>query len=102
MSVAYQNKDITSKVFADRFKGKALRVYGISLPAVKQALPTNLPAISANELRPDNVFLLKEESVAIIDYESACRREHKHKYITTSTRSRHATKRNGTGALRSG
>ena len=81
MSVAYQNKDITSKVFADRFKGKALRVYGISLPAVKQALPTNLPAISANELRPDNVFLLEDGSIAIIDYESAYRRENKHKYI---------------------
>ena len=28
-SVAYQNKDITSKLFADCFKGKSLNVYGI-------------------------------------------------------------------------
>ncbi len=79
--IAYQNKDITSKIFAEKFKGKSLRVYGINIPEVVQVLPTNLPDISANELRIDNVFLLKDGTVAIIDYESDYKEKNKLKYI---------------------
>ncbi len=79
--IAYQNKDITSKIFAEKFKGKSLRVYGIDIPEVVQVLPTNLPDISANELRIDNIFLLKDGTVAIIDYESTYKEENKLKYI---------------------
>lgn len=32
--IAYQNKDITSKVLAENFKGKTFRVYGLDLPVV--------------------------------------------------------------------
>ncbi|MBR1628334.1 MAG: hypothetical protein IJ679_03585 [Lachnospiraceae bacterium] len=79
--IVYQNKDIASKVFADRFKGKALRVYGLDVPEVVQVLPTNLPSIAANELRIDNVFLLADSTLAIVDYESQYKEKNKHKYI---------------------
>ena len=68
--ISYQNKDIVSKVFADRFKGKSLSVYGLNVPRVADVLPTNLPDFSANELKIDNLFLLEDGSIAIIDYES--------------------------------
>ena len=48
--IAYQNKDITSKVLAENFKGKTFRVYGLDLPEIEQVLPTNLPTVKANEL----------------------------------------------------
>ncbi len=32
--IAYQNKDITSKVLAENFKGKTFRVYGLELPGL--------------------------------------------------------------------
>ena len=79
--IAYQNKDITSKVFAQQFKGKSLKPYGFDLPPVKQVLPTNIPQIQANELRIDNVFLLEDDTVVIIDYESDYKKQNKHKYI---------------------
>ena len=60
INIAYQNKDITSKLFAERFQGKSLNIYGLDLPPVKQALPTNIPEIVANELKIDNVFLLED------------------------------------------
>jgi hypothetical protein len=66
-SIAYQNKDIASKVFAENFKGKSLKVYGLDVPKVVQVLPTNLPEITANELRIDNLFLLEDGTLAIID-----------------------------------
>ena len=85
-SVAYQNKDIVSKVFADNFKEKSLQVYGLDIPKVVQVLPTNLPEVSANELRIDHLFLLEDGTVAIIDYESAYKEENKIKYLNYITR----------------
>ena len=79
--IAYQNKDITSKLFAERFQGKSLNIYGLNLPPVRQALPTNIPQIMANELRIDNVFLLEDDTIAVIDYESDYKKRNKHKYV---------------------
>lgn len=47
--IAYQNKDITSKFLAENFQGKTFRVYGLALPEIKSVLPTNIPAVKANE-----------------------------------------------------
>lgn len=80
--IAYQNKDITSKIFAEKFKGKSLKVYGIDLPRIKRVLPTNLPAIHANELRIDNLFLLEDDTFLIIDYESGYKSKNKLKYLS--------------------
>lgn len=79
--IAYQNKDVTSKVLAENFKGKTFRVYGLDLPQIKQALPTNLPAVKANELRLDNLFELADGSVAVVDYESDYDKADKVKYL---------------------
>jgi len=84
--ISYQNKDIVSKVFADRFKGKSLSVYGLNVPRVADVLPTNLPDFSANELKIDNLFLLEDGSIALIDYESKYSRKNRNKYINYISR----------------
>ena len=58
-----------------------MNVNGLDLPPVRQALPTNIPQILANELRIDNVFLLEDNTIAIIDYESDYNKRNKHKYV---------------------
>lgn len=83
--VAYQNKDIISKVFAESFKGKALRVYGLDLPEIRAVLPTNIPAVRANELRLDNLFELADSTVALVDYESKYRKKDMVKYLNYLT-----------------
>ena len=79
--IAYQNKDIASKVFAEKFRDVSLDVYGVKLPRIVRVLPTNLPEISANELRIDNLFLLEDGRIAIIDYESSYKKHNHLKYI---------------------
>lgn len=79
--VAYQNKDICSKIFAEKLAGKSFEVYGVDLPKIKQVLPTNLPAIQANELRMDNLFLLEDNTFLLVDYESTYKGENKLKYL---------------------
>ena len=79
--IAYQNKDITSKVLAERFQGKSFHVYGLDLPKIIKAGPTNIPIITASELRLDNLFELADQTVAIVDYESRYKKEDKIKYL---------------------
>lgn len=85
IEIAYQNKDITSKVLAEHFRGKTFRVYGLELPQIVQVLPTNLPAVKANELRLDNLFELADSTVAIVDYESDYEEADKVKYLNYLT-----------------
>ncbi len=79
--IAYQNKDITSKLLAEYFGGKSFRVYGLDIPEVKAVLPTNIPSVRANELRLDNLFELADGTVALVDYESEYKKEDKVKYL---------------------
>ncbi|EOS42492.1 hypothetical protein C810_04354 [Lachnospiraceae bacterium A2] len=78
--IAYQNKDITSKLLAENLKGKSFRVYGLDLPEIRHVLPTNIPTVKANELRLDNIFELADGTAAIVDYESAYSEGDKVKY----------------------
>ena len=80
-AISYHNKDIVSKILGEHFKNKSLETYGISLPDIVDVLPTNLPEITANELRLDNLFLLGDGSLAIIDYESSWSEQNKLKYL---------------------
>lgn len=79
--IAWQNKDITAKYFGENLKGKSFAVYGLKLPEIKEVQPTNLPAIEANELRLDNLFLLEDHSLALVDYESTYADSNKIKYL---------------------
>ena len=83
--IAYQNKDITSKMLAESFRGKSFRVYGLDLPEVRNVLPTNIPTVKANELRLDNIFELADGTAAIVDYESDYKKEDKVKYLNYLT-----------------
>lgn len=56
-------------------------MYGVELPKIKQVLPTDLPAIQANELRVDNLFLLEDNTFLLVDYESVYKAENKLKYL---------------------
>lgn len=84
--IAYQNKDITSKVTAESLLGNSLAPFGLPDLKVIGLLPTNLPAIESNELRLDHLFLLEDGSTAIIDYESKFTKENFVKYLNYAAR----------------
>ena len=69
--IAYQNKDIVSKLFGEQMKGKSLSLFGLDTNLkVMDIRPTNIPIVQAKELRMDNLFELEDGSIAILDYES--------------------------------
>lgn len=79
--IAYQNKDIASKLTGETLVGKNLAVFGLPHLSITGILPTNLPAIESNELRIDNLFQLEDGSLAIMDYESKFVKENFIKYL---------------------
>lgn len=80
--VAYQNKDIVSKIIGEGMIGKPLSIMGWDTELYVAGIkPTNLPAIKVNELRLDNLFLLNDKSIAIIDYESTDKKTNVIKYM---------------------
>ena len=79
--IAYQNKDIASKLTAELLVGNYLGPFGLPEKKVVGLLPTNLPAVESNELRLDNLFEMEDGAVAILDYESEFSRENFVKYL---------------------
>lgn len=79
--IAYQNKDIEFKVLSEAYREKSFEAYGLKLPKIKAVLPTDLPAVSANEMRMDNLFLLEDGSYALVDYESKNETKNRIKYV---------------------
>lgn len=79
--IVYQNKNIEFKMISETFKEKSFTAYGLNLPKIKAVLPTNLPVVFANEMRIDNVFLLEDDSIAIVDYESTDKVSNRIKHI---------------------
>ena len=80
-AVTYHNKDVVAKLFGEKLKHKSFEVYGLKIPEITEILPTNLPAVEANEMRLDNLFRLKDNSLALVDYESTYDYEDKIKYL---------------------
>ena len=61
-------------------------MYGLHVPKIVGLLPTNLPAVEANELRIDNLLELEDGSIGILDYESDYSEEDKAKYLNYISR----------------
>ena len=80
-AIAYQNKDIASKLTAELLVGNHLGPFGLPEKKVVGLLPTNLPAVESNELRLDNLFEMEDGAVAVLDYESEFSRENFVKYL---------------------
>ena len=93
--ITAQNKDVVSKWFGETMRNQSLRVYGIEIPEIVDVRPTNLPTVEANEQRMDNLFLLKDGSYALLDYESNYRISNKVKYAGYAARLMHRLQEEG-------
>ena len=79
--IAYQNKDILFKVLTKNYKDRTLKGLGLDLPEIEKVLPSDFPKITAKEFRADNIFLLKNKSILILEYESTIKKDNFTKYL---------------------
>ncbi|WP_027407988.1 hypothetical protein [Anoxybacteroides tepidamans] len=69
--ISYHAKDILFKSLSRLYQNQALDVYGLhGLPRIKALLPNEFPAVRADEKRADTVFLLEDDSILLLEYES--------------------------------
>ncbi|MCH4200658.1 MAG: transcriptional regulator [Clostridium tyrobutyricum] len=71
--ISYNNKDIIFKILSQFYKDKAFNVYGLHYPKIKEMLPNEFPQVTADEKRADTVFLLEDDSILLLEYESNSR-----------------------------
>lgn len=72
-NITYQSHDVLFKILSDMYRDTALDMYGLeelNLPKIKTILPNNFPEIKVDEKRSDTVFLLEDESILLLEYES--------------------------------
>lgn len=89
--ISYQSKDILFKSLSEFYKDQALDVYGLhGLPKIKELLPSEFPAVTADEKRSDTLFLLEDDSLLMLEYESNSRLIENHlKYLQYAHRILH-------------
>ena len=68
--ITHSNKDVLFKALSRCYENKSLAAYGLNLPKIKMLLPTNYPVVTAKEIYADNAFLLEDNSLLILEYES--------------------------------
>jgi len=79
--ITHDNKDVLLKVLSQNYKSKSFEALGLKLPKIKEVLPTQLPSVSATEVRADNIFLLEDGRILIVDYESKVKESNFIKYL---------------------
>lgn len=69
--ISHHAKDILFKSLSALYQNQALDVYGLhGLPRIKALLPNEFPSVRADERRADTVFLLEDDSILLLEYES--------------------------------
>ena len=68
--ITHSNKDVLFKVLSQNYENKSLAVYGLNLPKIKRLLPASYPAVTATETHADTSFLLEDDTLLLLEYES--------------------------------
>lgn len=68
--ITYHNNDVLMKVLAEQFKNKTLGVFGIKTAKIKELIPSAHPAVEANETRSDIIFLLEDETLLHLEFQT--------------------------------
>ncbi|AXF55258.1 hypothetical protein [Salicibibacter kimchii] len=86
--ISYHNKDVLFKFLGELYKDATLDAFGIEgLPKIRNLLPTAMPKVRADERRSDTQFLLDDDSVLMLEYESNNRIDENHiKYLDYAQR----------------
>jgi hypothetical protein len=79
--ISKQGKDIIYKILTHEFKDKSFSAIGLDVPKVKEFLIADFPYVIASEIRADNIFLLEDDSVLVVDFESDIKKSDYVKYL---------------------
>lgn len=70
MEISGHNNDIIMKATAAMFKDKSLEVFGLKTAKIVDIMPTVLPVVEAKEKRVDFVFLLEDDTLLHLEFQT--------------------------------
>ena len=70
MEISGHNNDIIMKATAAMFKDKTLEVFGLKSAKIVDIMPTVLPVVEAKEKRVDFVFLLEDDTLLHLEFQT--------------------------------
>lgn len=70
MEISGHNNDIIMKATAAMFKDKSLEVFGLKTGKIVDIMPTVLPVVEAKEKRVDFVFLLEDDTLLHLEFQT--------------------------------
>ena len=70
MEISGHNNDIIMKATAAMFKDKTLEVFGLKTAKIVDIMPTVLPVVEAKEKRVDFVFLLEDDTLLHLEFQT--------------------------------
>ena len=79
--ISKQGKDIIYKILTHEFKDKSFIAIGLDVPKIKEFLIADFPYVIASEIRADNIFLLEDDSILVVDFESDIKKSDYVKYL---------------------
>jgi len=79
--ISKQGKDIIYKILTHEFKDKSFSAIGLDVPKIKEFLIADFPYVIASEIRADNIFLLEDDSILVVDFESDIKKSDYVKYL---------------------
>ena len=68
--ISGHNNDIIMKATAAMFKGKTLAAFGLKTAKIVDIMPTVLPVVEAKEKRVDFVFLLEDDTLLHLEFQT--------------------------------
>jgi len=68
--ISGHNKDIIMKATAEMFKDRTLEMLGLKTARIVDVMPTVLPVVEAAEKRVDFVFLLEDETLLHLEFQT--------------------------------
>jgi len=69
-NISGHNTDIIMKATAEMFKDKTLEILGLKTAGIVDIMPTVLPVVEAREKRLDFVFLLEDETLLHLEFQT--------------------------------
>ncbi len=84
--ITRQSNDILMKYMAESFKDKTLAFFGLKTARITGLSPTGLPAIEARETRTDVVFLLEDDTLLHLEFQTTISKEDLKRFLLYDAR----------------
>jgi predicted transposase/invertase (TIGR01784 family) len=84
--ITHHSNDILMKCMAENFKDKTLAFFGLKTPRIAGLSPTALPAIEARETRTDIVFLLEDDTLLHLEFQTTVSKEDMKRFMLYDAR----------------